>query len=134
MTRNSRIIYWLPRALCIVAILFVSMFALDSFQPGRSIWEQLQDFAMHLIPSFILTIFLVIAWKWELIGGILFLLIGLGLSPIIYMHNFRMNGSVWMSLGVLGMITVPFIIVGILFILGVNTKKNQGRKKQKLTL
>ena len=134
MTRNSRIIYWLPRALCIVAILFVSMFALDSFQPGRSIWEQLQDFAMHLIPSFILTIFLVIAWKWELIGGILFLLIGLGLSPIIYMHNFRMNGSVWMSLGVLGMITVPFIIVGILFILGGNSKKKQGRKKEKLTL
>jgi hypothetical protein len=134
MTRNSRIIYWLPRALCIVAILFVSMFALDSFQPGLSIWEQLQDFAMHLIPSFILTIFLVIAWKWELIGGILFLLIGLGLSPIIYMHNFRMNGSVWMSLGVLGMITVPFIIVGILFILGGNSKKKQGRKKEKLTL
>ena len=134
MTRNSRIIYWLPRALCIVAILFVSMFALDSFQPGLSIWEQLQDFAMHLIPSFILTIFLVIAWKRELIGGILFLLIGLGLSPIIYMHNFRMNGSVWMSLGVLGMITVPFIIVGILFILGGNSKKKQGRKKEKLTL
>lgn len=131
MTRNSRIIYWLPRALCIVAILFVSMFALDSFQPGRSIWEQLQAFAMHLIPSFILTIFLVIAWKWELIGGILFLLIGLGLSPVIYMHNFRMNGSVWMSLSVLGMITLPFIIVGILFILG--GKKKQGREKEKLT-
>lgn len=131
MTRNSRIIYWLPRALCIVAILFVSMFALDSFQPGRSIWEQLQAFAMHLIPSFILTIFLVIAWKWELIGGVLFLLIGLGLSPVIYMHNFRMNGSVWMSLSVLGMITLPFIIVGILFILG--GKKKQGREKEKLT-
>ena len=134
MTRKSRIIYWLPRALCIVAILFVSMFALDSFQPGRSIWEQLQAFAMHLIPSFILIIFLVIAWKREIIGGILFLLIGLGLSPIIYMHNFRMNGSVWMSLGVLGMITVPFIRVGILFILGGNSKKKQGRKKEKLTL
>lgn len=128
MTRNFRIIYWLPRVLCILAILFVSMFALDAFRPGHSIWEQLLDFAMHLIPSFILTIFLIIAWKWETAGGILFLLIGLGLSPVIYMHNFRMNGSVWMSLGVLGMITLPFIIVGVLFILGGNSKKALQKK------
>ncbi len=131
MTGNARILYWLPRLLCILAILFVSMFALDSFQPGLSIWEQLQAFVMHLIPSFILLIFLIIAWKREISGGILFLLIGLGFSPVIYMHNFRMNGSVWMSLGVLSMITLPFIIVGVLFILGGISKRNRAKKAGK---
>lgn len=131
MTGNARILYWIPRLLCILAILFVSMFALDSFQPGLSIWEQLQAFVMHLIPSFILLIFLIIAWKREISGGILFLLIGLGFSPVIYMHNFRMNGSVWMSLGVLSMITLPFIIVGVLFILGGISKRNRAKKAGK---
>ena len=72
---------------------------------------------MHLIPSFGLIILLIVAWKWELIGGIIFALIGLGFSPFIFIHNYRMNQSVWMSLSVILMITVPFIIVGILFIL-----------------
>jgi len=133
MIKSSKIIYWLPRIICILAILFVSMFALDAFGPGLSIWQQITGFLMHLIPSFVLLALLIIAWKWETAGGILFLLIGLGLSPVIYMHNFRMNGSVWMSLAVLGMITLPFIIVGVLFILGGNSKKKQARKKEKLT-
>lgn len=59
------------------------------------------------------------------------MLIGLGFSPVIYMHNFRMNGSVWMSLGVLSMITLPFIIVGVLFILGGISKRNRAKKAGK---
>jgi len=128
MTVGTGFIYWLPRIICIIAILFISVFALDSFQEGLTLREQLQAFAMHLIPSFILLIFLIIAWKWEIAGGIFFLLIGIGISPMIYMHNFRMNGSVWMSLGVLGMITVPFIMAGLLFILG-GVSKNKRTKK-----
>jgi hypothetical protein len=118
MTINPRLIYWLPRIICILAISFVSIFALDAFDPNLTIWQQLQGFAMHLIPSFILLIILLIAWKWELVGGIIFLIIGIGLSPFIYIHNYRMNGSVSMSLWVITMITFPFILVGILFILG----------------
>jgi len=118
MTINPRLIYWLPRIICMLAISFVSIFALDAFDPNLTFWQQLLGFAMHLIPSFILLVILLIAWKWEFIGGIIFLLIGLGLSPFIYIHNFRMNGSVSMSLWVIMTITFPFILVGILFILG----------------
>ena len=125
MKKQKPFLYWLPRILCILAILFVSVFALDAFQPELTFWQQIQGFMMHLIPSFVLLFFLLIAWKWELIGGIIFLLIGLVLSPFIYMHNYNMNGSVWMSIGIIAMITFPFILVGILFILGhiVNKKE-----------
>jgi len=100
-----------------VAILFVSLFALDSFQPGMPFWKQLAGFFIHLIPNFILILFLIVAWKWELLGGIMFVIVGLGLLPFIYMMNYQMNHSVGMSLGVVLLINAPFIVVGILFIL-----------------
>jgi len=113
---KAKILFWLPRILCIIAILFISLFALDAFQPDLTIWQQLEAFLMHLIPSFILLILLLIAWKWEFIGGIIFTIIGLVFSPFIFKHNYDMNHSVWMSMGIIAMITLPFVIVGILFI------------------
>lgn len=85
------VFHWLPRIICILAILFVSMFAADAFEPGLTIWQQLGAFVMHLIPSFILIAFLVLAWKWELVGGIVFLVIGLGLSPFVLNLNYNRN-------------------------------------------
>ena len=108
---------WLPRILCILAILFISMFALDSFGHGMSLWQQLSAFFMHLVPSFVLILFLIVAWRWEFIGGVIFVITGLGFMPFIYMMNYQMNHSAWMSVGVIMMINFPFILVGILFIL-----------------
>jgi len=101
------------------------MFALDAFEPGLTIWQQIGAFAMHLIPSIILLILLLVAWKRELLGGIIFLLIGLGLSPVIYTHNYSMNHSVWISISIILLITFPFVVVGVLFILShfLNKKK-----------
>ena len=117
MKTTEKIFYWLPRIICILAILFISMFAADSFVPGLNIWRQLGSFLIHLIPSLVLTAILVIAWKWEFVGGIIFVIIGLGLSPFIFRHNYNMNQSIPMSLGILLMITFPFIVVGVLFLI-----------------
>jgi hypothetical protein len=123
MKTKIKVFHWIPRILCILAILFISMFALDAFNPELTIRQQIGDFLMHLIPSFGLIILLIVAWKWEYMGGIIFILIGLGFSPFVFMHNFKMNQSVWMSLSIILMITFPFIIVGILFILSHRMKK-----------
>ena len=109
--------YWLPRILCILAIAFVSLFALDAFSSELSLWQQIGAFLMHLIPSFILLALLILAWKKELIGGIIFMLLGLGLSPVVFSHNYRMNHSIFMSLGIILTITIPFVIVGLLFLI-----------------
>lgn len=109
--------YWLPRILCMLAIVFVSLFALDAFSSELSFWQQMGAFLMHLIPSFILLALLILAWKKELIGGIIFMLIGLGLSPVVFSHNYRMNHSIFMSLGIILTITIPFAIVGLLFLI-----------------
>ena len=123
MNTSIKVLHWTPRILCVLAILFISMFALDAFNPQLTIWQQIRDFVMHLIPSFILILFLVAAWKWERIGGLIFLVIGVGFSPIIYYHNFSMNQSVMASLQVLLFITAPFIFVGALFLLSYYMKK-----------
>ena len=126
METSLKVFHWLPRIICIIAILFVSMFALDSFAPGLTIWQQLGAFFMHLIPSFVLIAFLIVAWKWELIGGILLLVTGLVMSPFIFiLNNNRNNFSIGQSLGVVLMVTFPFILVGILFIISHSLKKNQ---------
>lgn len=117
MKKSAKIFYWLPRILCILAILFVSLFALDAFSPELSIWQQIGGFLIHLMPSFILLALLILAWKREFIGGIIFIIIGLGLSPIVFSHNYRMNHSIFMSLGIILTITIPFAIVGVLFII-----------------
>jgi hypothetical protein len=123
MKTSIQLLHWTPRILCIVAILFVSLFALDAFAFGLTIWQQLAGFLKHLIPSFILLAFLLVAWKYEYIGGLIFAIMGLGFSPFIFLHNYQMNHSVGMSLIIILMITFPFVVVGLLFILSHFIKK-----------
>jgi hypothetical protein len=126
MKRSLLIIHWAPRLICILAILFVSMFALDAFDPKLTLGQQIMDFLIHLIPSYFLIFFLIVAWKWELIGGLILIAFALGFLPSIFIHNYHMNHSIYMSLVVILIINVPFIIAGALFVLGHFLKrKNQ---------
>jgi hypothetical protein len=126
MKTSIKVFHWSPRIICILAILFVSIFATDAFSPGLSIWQQLGGFIIQLIPSFILLAFLFVAWKWELLGGIILLVTGLALSPFIFTLNHNRNHfSVGASLGVVMMITFPFVVVGILFIISNYLKKKE---------
>ena len=102
----------LPRILSILAIAFVSLFALDSFDHG-TLGEQILAFLIHMIPSFTLMIIQAIAWKWELIGGIIYVLLGIGISPLIYTDSYV----------TIVLITSPFILAGLLFILSHFLKK-----------
>jgi hypothetical protein len=71
-TLSRRTLFWAPRALAIAFIAFISLFALDVFDEGYSFWQTLGALAMHLIPSFVLIGGLVLAWRWEWIGGALY--------------------------------------------------------------
>ncbi len=117
------IFHWSPRILSILAILFLSMFALDSFAPNLTVWQQMTGFLIHLIPSFILLAILVVAWKREQIGGLIFIIIGILFIPFIYRHNYTMNHSTWISTGIVLMINFPFILVGLLFLISHRLKK-----------
>ncbi|MFZ4455392.1 MAG: DUF7670 domain-containing protein [Bacteroidales bacterium] len=117
MKSTDKILFWTPRIIGILAILFISMFALDAFDPRLSIGEQILAFLLHMIPSFVLIAVLLIAWRWEFVGGIIFAAIGLGMSPLIFMHNYLVNHfSILECVRVILLINLPFIVVGGLFI------------------
>ena len=126
MGKSVNLFHWIPGIICISAILFISIFAADAFAPGLTIWQQLGGFVIHLIPSFILLGFLLVAWKWEMVGGIILLVVGIIMSPVVFMLNYNRNHfSISASLGIVLVITFPFIITGVLFIISHNKKKEK---------
>lgn len=105
---KSRILYWIPHVLAIVSILFMGMFSLDVFGGNESIGMKMLGFLIHNIPVVIVTAILIVAWKWEVAGGILFILAFI--TGTIFFHSFTGNpGSI--------VVIAPFLIIGILFIL-----------------
>jgi len=89
------------------------MFALDVFGEYSGI-ELLIGLFMHLIPTFVLIGILVLSWKYELIGGILFLILG-----IIFTIFFNTYEDIINFL----LISFPVFLVGILFLLSWKYKK-----------
>jgi len=102
----SKTLYWAPRIIGIGAILFISLFALDIFQAGAPISQMLLGLVIHLIPSFALIIILVIAWKYEIVGGFLFVIISL-------VPFFLLSNQIWVN----AMLCAPFFLTGILFLI-----------------
>jgi len=67
---TKRVLFWGPRILCILFAVFVSLFALDVFGEGFGFWQTIIALVMHLIPTYVVVIALVIAWRWEWVGTI----------------------------------------------------------------
>ncbi len=126
MKTTDKIIHWMPRIICILAILLVSMFAFDVFSPDLTIWQQILALLIHLIPSFILTGILIIAWKWEKTGGIILTITGVILFIFVFHINYgQRNFSFIQSLINVSIICLPFIIAGVLFIVSHSRKLNK---------
>ena len=127
MGNTERLHYWLPRIICILAILFVSMFALDSFEPGMPLGRQITGFLIHLVPSYILIALLIVAWNWEFIGGILYTVFGSCFAVWVFIMNYRRtHENVGVAFLIAVMIAFPFILAGILFIMNHYRQKRKG--------
>lgn len=126
MRTSTKVLYWTARILCILAILFISLFALDSVSSERTFWQNATALLMNLIPSFVLLAALIIAWKWEKTGGIILTIIGLALSIFVFILNYKRNHfSVANSLKNALILAIPFVLAGILFILSHYRKKKE---------
>jgi hypothetical protein len=109
MTSTARgLLFWTPRILCIAFALFISLFALDVFGEQRSLGETLIALVMHLIPTAIVLIVLAVSWRWEWVGGIACIALGI-LYVVMAWRRF--------PLGVYFLIAGPLVLTGILFLL-----------------
>ena len=103
----SKILYWFPRILPILSLLFMTLFSFDVFGGDESFGPKMLGFLIHNIPVLILTAILIIAWKWEVAGGALFILASIFGTH--FFHSFSGNPD---SL----LVIAPFLLAGILFI------------------
>ena len=71
-TSTKRVLFWTPRVLGILFAVFTSLFALDVFSEGNGFWKTILALLIHLVPTYLVVIALVIAWRWEWVGTILF--------------------------------------------------------------
>jgi len=77
-SRLAKIIHWAPRGAALLIILFTGLFSLDVFGMGGSPLEVLGAFLMHNIPSIVMLVVLVFAWKRPVVGFIAFLVVAAG--------------------------------------------------------
>ena len=104
----KRVLFWTPRVLCILFAVFVSLFALDVFGEGYGFWGTILALLMHLIPTGVILIVLAISWRWEWVGGILFIALG-----VVYLVTSwgRFHWSAYLA------ISGPLFLVGVLFLI-----------------
>lgn len=107
----NKFIYWTPRVLSIVFVLFLMLFSLDVFDSASTAQEIAVGLFMHNIPAFVLLAVVIISWKREIVGGIIFIVAAL--AYIIWMLATRpFEVGLLMSLLV---IAGPAFLIGILF-------------------
>lgn len=99
--------FWSPRIAAILFVLLLSLFALDIFEMDLTVGETIVGLLIHLIPSILLTIAVVLAWRWEWIGALIF-----GGWSILYATMAR--GQHWSAYAI---ITGVPLLIGIVFLL-----------------
>lgn len=118
----NKFVYWAPRILSILFILFLALMSLDVFEGNNSFWETVLELLLHNIPTFILLVVLLISWKYEIVGGIAFIMAGLAhlVSSVV-----RVDADPWyVSFLTSLIIDVPAFFIGILFLVGWFKNKN----------
>jgi hypothetical protein len=73
--RLGKIIHWTPRIAAIVIILFTSLFSLDVFEAQAPPLELLLGFLVHNIPSIVMILLLVFAWRRPVVGFVAFVIV-----------------------------------------------------------
>lgn len=101
------LLLWSPRILCIMFATFISLFAMDIFDGSHSFMQTLIGLLMHLIPTILIVGVLILSWRWEWIGAVVYN--GLG---IFYMLNTGFGKFSWILI-----ISGPLFLIGILFLI-----------------
>jgi hypothetical protein len=102
----KRVLYWSPRILCIAFAIFLSLFALDVFDEHLGLLKTILALSIHLIPTAIIVVVLALSWRWEWVGGVLFIALG-----ILYLTR------MWHHPAAVAGISGPLFLVGALFLL-----------------
>jgi len=116
MTKVNRFIYWTPRILSIVFIIFLALMSLDIFEGNYGFWGTILGLLIHNIPTFILLGVLLASWKYEIVGGIGFILAGFLYMGLIIINLIK-TGFEWYYLAWIIQISGVAFLIGIMFLI-----------------
>jgi hypothetical protein len=102
----AKTIHWTPRIAAIGIIFFVSLFSLDVFEMDASPLQLLGGFIIHNIPSIVMIVLLIFAWKRPMVGFFAFLLAGLFFLRFVIFN---------LSLGHFLLFSGPLLLISTLF-------------------
>lgn len=122
-TKLDKFIFWTPRVLSILLIVFLAIFSLDVFDSNYGFWGTVLGLLIHNIPSFILLGILIISWKYEIVGGVTFIFAGI--SHMISVVARESVEQWYMSLALSLILAAPAFLIGILFLVGWFRKKKE---------
>ncbi len=71
------LLYWMPRVMGLALAIFTAIFSFDVLSMGLDLAHTLLALAIHLIPALLVLGAVLIGWRWEAVGGGLFILLGL---------------------------------------------------------
>ncbi len=110
----NKVMFWTPRLLSCLFILFLMLFSLDIFESGLGFWGTILGLIMHNIPALILIAVLIVSWKHELVGVISF-----GLAGLLYIILLLINPKLeWYMLSWSIIISGPAFLISGLFLMG----------------
>lgn len=107
--------------LAMVLALFYSVFALDSFAESYVWYEQLLMFSLHLLPSYLIVLSMMLRRKYPLTGSSGFIFAGVFFT--FFYNTYR-------SLDIFLLISVPPIVIGILFLIPLLIDKKASKKNE----
>ncbi|HRZ85471.1 MAG TPA: LPXTG cell wall anchor domain-containing protein [Candidatus Paceibacterota bacterium] len=121
---KRKLTFLIPRILIILFAVFLALFSLDVFD-SCSGFNCVLGLFIHNIPSIFLIVLLIISWKHDLAGAIIFGCLGiLGFIGLLFVGLiYNENRSNFM----LAIIGVVFLLAGILFF--IRWKRDNRKKK-----
>jgi hypothetical protein len=105
--RLAKTIHWAPRIAAILIILFMGLFSLDVFEMRASPLEVLGAFLIHNIPSIVMLVLLMFAWKRPVVGFVAFLVVAAAFV-IFFVRDFY-------ALSNLLLFVLPLLLIASLF-------------------
>jgi hypothetical protein len=109
MTRSTTVSLWVPRIAGMAMAAFLSLFALDSFGPGKPLVQAIPEFLIHLIPALVVLAVVALAWRWPMFGAVAFAMLAVG-------YAFGAHGRIdWIAAisGPLAMVAALFLVSGL---------------------
>lgn len=117
MTASSgAALLWAPRILGLLVCLFLSLFALDAFEPGAPLRQSIPAFAIHVAPMAILLGIVALSWRRPWLGGLVFSLVA-----VAYAWTAREHAT-WVAA-----VSGPLLLVGALFFCSWTRQRRQVR-------